>query len=345
MVREEEILVEIKGGLGVLTLNRPKALNALSLDMIRRIKTQLESWAVDERIAAVFIRGAGEKAFCAGADIKACYEACMQMQRGEVGIEVPLMFFEEEFALNRYIHHYSKPLISFMNGITMGGGYGLAGHCRYRVVTDKTRFAMPEVKLGFFPDVGVMYHLSRMKYSLGLYLAMTGNILESYDSYAFGVGEYYIPCEKEEALIEALHGGDSIEDVLQSFVTKPDSQEPLEGHLDRIRSVFAHGNVPDILQALEDEGSEWSQGILDAFHTDRCPLSLFVVAKYYNWAKDKRVDEVLDADLILVRETLSRTDFYEGVRAVVIDKTHVPEWNPKDIQSVRTEDVDGYFRL
>ncbi|MCB1532486.1 MAG: enoyl-CoA hydratase/isomerase family protein [Alphaproteobacteria bacterium] len=340
----DDVVTEISGQLGIITLNRPEALNALTLDMIRTITATLKVWERNEKVRHVMFVGAGERAFCAGGDLKTCYKVGMEYRRGHTNLKVPCLFFAEEYQFNKYLWNYSKPLISFMNGITMGGGYGVAGNSKHRVVTDKTVFAMPEVAIGFFPDVGSMYHLPRFKGQIGRYLALTGNTIEADDAHYAGVGEYYIPSTKKVELIQALSNTGSVAETLRSFSFDPDSDAPMDGHADKIASIFAHDKVEDILSALEADGSAWAADIYETMTAERSPASIYVTAEYFRRTQHKSVDEVLDMDFHLAQIFVQRPDLYEGIRRAVLDKQYKPAWDPARLKDITDEHVNDYFR-
>lgn len=340
----DEIIAEVRGQLGIITLNRPDSLNALTLEMIRTITATLKAWEKDDAVQAVMFKGAGERAFCAGGDIKACYKVGMDYRRGKTNLKLPALFFAEEYQFNKLINNYSKPTISFMNGITMGGGYGVAGNSKYRIVTDRTLFAMPEVAIGFFPDVGSLYHLPRFKGACGRYLALTGNRIDAEDAFYVGVGEYFIGAARERELIAALSSGGDVKDTLESLSLAPDNPMPMDGHADKIAEVFAHDSVDDILKALEDNGTAWAADVFETMTAERSPASIYVTAEYFRRVKEKSIDEVLDMDFQLAQAFLQRSDLYEGIRAAVIDKNHQSVWDPDSLKAMTEERVNEYFR-
>lgn len=338
-----DITAEVVGNLGVITLDRPDALNALTLEMIRSISGVMRQWQDNDKIKAVMFKGAGGRAFCAGGDLKACYKVGMDFRRGKANLKVPALFFAEEYNFNKFILAYPKPTISFMNGITMGGGYGIAGNSKYRIVTNKTLFAMPEVAIGFFPDVGSLYHLPKFKRQMGRYIALTGNQIEAEDAYYAGVGEYFIGVEQEKELIKALSEGDKVDDVLSRFSFEPDNDAPMDGHSDKIEEVFVHDRVEDILSALEANGTAWAADIFEVMTSERAPASIYVTAEYFRRAVGKSAEEILDMDFHLAQCFIQRVDLYEGIRSVVIDKKYKPRWDPALLKNISDEDVNEYF--
>lgn len=337
------VRTERVGGLGIITLDRPEALNALSLEMVRTLLAVLAQFENDKAVRRVLIKGAAGRAFCAGGDLKACYKVGMDYRRGSTSEKIPRVFFAEEYGLNKRIYNYSKPLISFMNGITMGGGYGVGGNCKYRIVTEKTVFAMPEVAIGFFPDVGSMHHLAKFKDNIGRYLALTGNQIDGEDAFYAGAGEYFIETFNKRELIEQLSGAGNLEDILESFSRDPNQAAPMGGHAARIKEVFAHDTVDEILKALEKDGTAWAAEMFEIMN-ERSPTSMLVTAEYWRRAAGKTVDEVLDMDLELAQEFIKRSDLYEGIHAVVIDRGAKPSWDPPRLKDVSDEYVNEYFR-
>lgn len=340
---DSNVRLDTEGRLAVITLDRQDALNALSLEMVRTLSAMLNDIENDNKIDRVLIKGAGTKAFCAGGDLKAVYKVGMDFRRGHTNIKVPTVFFTEEYALNKKIYNFSKPIISFMNGIVMGGGYGIGGNSRYRVVTEKTVFAMPEVAIGFFPDVASMFHLHKFKDHIGRYVALTGNRLDGDDAHYAGVGEYFMPVHSKRELIEQLSGKGKIEDILNSFSVSSDQTAPMSGQAARIKTVFAHESVSEILKALEDDGTAWAAEVFEILH-ERSPSSVYVTAEYMRRTKDRTVDEILDMDLALAVEFIQRSDLYEGIHATVIDRGALPSWDPEVLKKVSEEYVNEYFR-
>ena len=339
---EEELQTQIRGGVAFVTLNRPKVLNALSLEMIRALSACLRRWEKDKDIRAIFIRGAGGKAFSAGGDVRAFYKAGMDYRRGNVSLKVPTVYFAEEYSLNRQIFHYSKPIIAFMNGITMGGGYGIAGNSKYRIATANTVFAMPETKIGFFPDVGSVYHLLRAPSHLGWYLALTGNALGAPDLISSGLADYYIAPEREAEFLKALEAGGEIEKTIQNFNSKAPGDYVVTARLAQVEKIFGAKDVSGIIAALEKDGSPWASETLGAI-AQRSPMSVKVTAEYLRRMQGQGFDEVLNTDFVLVQRFLQGFDLYEGIRAVIIEKDNAPHWNPRRFEDVSENTVKEYF--
>ena len=341
----DEVLTEVRGGLGIITLNRPQALNALTIDMIRQILGVLNLWERDEAVRAVLFMGAGERAFCSGGDIKNFYRVGMNYRRGSISLKVTAMFFAEEYSLDWRIFHYSKPTIAFMDGITMGGGFGIAGNCAHRIATEKTVFAMPEVAIGFFPDVGSAYHLLRAPGHLGRYLALTGAPIGGGAMAAAGLADYFMLSANSENLITALGGAGDIKSAITALSTAasvPPDERVSGKNLERIAAAFALTDVVGIRKALAEDGSSFALETLAQIES-RSPTSVMVAAEHLRRAQGETFDAVIARDFILTQRFLERTDFYEGIRAAVIDKDRAPLWRPASIDEVGPQDVTVYF--
>ena len=263
-----EIVIEARDGVGHFLLNRPKALNALTLDMVRTMQARLDAWATDETVRAVVVRGAGGRAFCAGGDIRRLYD--QGRASGHPGFAE---FFGEEFVLNRTIFRYAKPYVALMNGMTMGGGVGVSVHGSHRVATDATTFAMPETGIGYFPDVGGSYFLPRCPGEIGMYMALTGARLKAADALYAGVATHYVAGERLDALCAAL-GERAVDAALADFADDP-GPPPLAEHRSTIDRCFAGDTVEAIVAALEAEGTDWA-GIALAKLGRMSPTSLKV---------------------------------------------------------------------
>lgn len=340
-VPDSEVLVTTRGGLGVITLNRPQALNALSLEMICQIRAALKDWADDPAVQAVLFLGAGERAFCAGGDIKSFYYAGMDCRRGLVSLRVPMVFFTEEYSLNKLIFHYHKPTIAFMDGIVMGGGYGIAGHCDVRIATEKTVFAMPEVNIGFFPDVGSVYHLVRCVRNYGRYLAFTGRSVDGRSCVAAGLADFCV--EDVGDIVPAVEGALGADDLtgalkraLDGFVCDDLEQGVL------IERVFADCDVEAIRARLKDEESDFARETLEMLET-RSPSSVKVSAAYLEKAQELDFDEIIAMDMVVCQNFILHQDLYEGIRAQLIDKDKQPVWHPQRLEDVDQGLVNAYF--
>lgn len=336
------MLAEVRGALGHIILNRPAALNALSLEMVRQICATLREWENNPAVKAVLFTGAGERAFCAGGDIKAFYRMGMAYRRGDTSHAVSSVYFAEEYSMDRQIFHYPKPTISFMDGIVMGGGYGIGGCCSVRIVTEKTIFAMPETGIGFFPDVGSVFHFLRGPGNMGKYLALTGAQVNAADVLAAGLAEYYVLSSEKEALIAALSRGVEIRDIIPGLRGNAPAPGVFAKHAEHIERVFDVADPEKIVKNLAEDGSPFALETL-ALIESRSPTSVMVTAEHLRRSKNKRFDEVIANDFILTQRFLERDNFYEGIRAAVIDKDRKPRWDPSAIKDVRPGEVESYF--
>ena len=349
---DTELVVQQEGPVVQVTMNRPAALNALSLEMIRLFSACLTRCAADDSVKAVFIKGAGGRAFCAGGDIKSAYTTGMSYRHGNADERVISLFFGEEYHLNRQLFHYKKPLFAFMNGITMGGGFGIAGPCRYRIASENTVFAMPEVGIGFFPDVGSTYFLNRAPGQAGAFLTMTGASVGAVDTLFCGFAGHYVPCGQQEALEHRLREviGDSplnridsaIDEVLAGYGSLPEEPGVIETNGEMIDRCFADDKVLDVIANLRKEESTWARKQADIIES-RSPVSLKVSLAHLRMTRPMSFDEVTAQDFILAQHFVRGHDFYEGVRAVLVDKDNMPVWEPKTLDEVSNLMVQDYF--
>lgn len=348
MTQTPELLCEVRGQVGCITLNRPKALNALSLDMVRGLLAQLLAWRDDERVLAVLVRGSNKEGpfghFCAGGDIRFLHQAA---QQGNPQLED---FFTEEYTLNHVIFNYPKPYIAFMDGIVMGGGMGISQGASLRIVTERSKLAMPETLIGLFPDVGGGYFLARCPGRVGEWLGLTGESLGASEAIAFGLADAYLPADGQTALWEALCSQQFADGAaVQAFAqaaTQAQGPEPVRD-TSAIDRVFALESVPAIISALEaDTGSEWAQSTAQALRK-RSPLMLHVVleqvrrARSMGMAEDLRMERDLVRNCFFLRPGASET--VEGIRALAIDKDHTPRWNPARIEDVSEDAWRAFF--
>ncbi|HEY8698938.1 MAG TPA: enoyl-CoA hydratase/isomerase family protein [Rhizomicrobium sp.] len=331
----EDVLFEQRGAAGIITLNRPKALNALTQDMCLRTKAQLEDWAKDPNIKAAVIRGAGERAFCAGGDIRALYES------GKAGTPYALDFYRDEYRLDAAIKHFPKPYVALIHGIVMGGGVGVSVHGSHRVAAESAVFAMPETGIGLFPDVGGSYFLPRCPGQVGMYLALTGARLKTTDCLYAGVATHFVPQAKWETLLERLANGTAPDQALEGLADSvPDTF--LETHRNAIDSIFALESVEAILAALDAEGTDWAGEAATTLRT-KSPTSLKVTFRQIREGARLEFDDCMRMEYRMVNRIVAGHDFYEGVRAAIIDKDGAPKWQPADLAGVGGADVDAYF--
>uniref|UniRef100_A0A3P9IZG6 3-hydroxyisobutyryl-CoA hydrolase n=1 Tax=Oryzias latipes TaxID=8090 RepID=A0A3P9IZG6_ORYLA len=342
---EPEVLLDKVGRAGVITMNRPKVLNALNLTMIRQILPQLKKWENDAETDIVIIKGAGGKAFCAGGDIRAVTEA------GKVGDSLAQDFFREEYTLNNTIGSFKKPYIAFIGGITMGGGVGLSVHGRFRVATEKTLFAMPETAIGLFPDVGGGYFLPRLQGKLGLFLALTGFRLKGRDVQRAGVATHFVESVKipdlENELVDLKSSSDAeVTKVLDSYQNQSsmDSDKPfvLDKHLHNIDRLFSASSMEGIMHNLKADGSEFAKKQAEVL-SKMSPTSLKITYRQLQAGATLSLQEVLVMEYRMSQACMRGCDFYEGVRAVLVDKDQSPKWNPSTLEEVSEQSVDECF--
>ncbi|KAJ8036687.1 3-hydroxyisobutyryl-CoA hydrolase, mitochondrial [Holothuria leucospilota] len=343
---EPDVLLETINGKGVITLNRPKALNSLNLSMIRKIYPQLKEWDADSSTSLVIIKGAGEKAFCAGGDIKAVTDA------GRVGDKYSADFFREEYILNHKIGTMKKPYIALVHGISMGGGVGLSIHGKYRVATEKTLFAMPETGIGLFPDVGGGYALPRMQGQLGIFLALTGFRLRGRDVQLSGYATHFVESSQVKDLEQTLlnmkdPSATDIDEVINTFHEKCqlDKDKPfvLQPHQEQINRLFAGETMEDICEALKKDGSEWAVKQLEIIRK-MSPTSLKVSLRVMREGAKLSLPADLKMEYRVSQGCIRGKDFYEGVRALLVDKDGNPKWNPATLEEVTSEIVDEHFQ-
>ncbi|XP_014162294.1 3-hydroxyisobutyryl-CoA hydrolase, mitochondrial [Geospiza fortis] len=341
-----EVLLEKKGGAGVITLNRPKALNALNLPMIQKIYPQIKTWEQDPETFLIIIKGTGGKAFCAGGDIRALTEA------GKVGDKLIQDFFVGEYRLNNAVGTCKKPYVALIDGITMGGGVGVSVHGHFRVATEKTVFAMPETAIGLFPDVGGGYFLPRLSGKIGYYLALTGCRLKGRDVLKAGIATHFVESEKLPALEKDLialksPSKEKIADLLNSYHMKctidQEKEFALDEHMEKINSLFSANSMEEIVKKLKQDGSPFAMKQLETINK-MSPTSLKLTFRQLREGASMSLQEVLRMEYRLSQACMKGHDFYEGVRAVLIDKDQSPKWKPAALEEVSDEFVDSCFK-
>lgn len=337
----------VRGNLGVITLNRPQALNALTLSMVRDITAALLQWHGDPQVAAVLMCGAGREgkapAFCAGGDIRFFHQAA---QSGDPTLED---FFTEEYSLNHLIHRYPKPTMALMDGVTMGGGMGLAQGARLRVVTEHTRLAMPEASIGLFPDVGGGWFLARCPGRLGEFLAMTGHVLGAGDAIACGLADVFVPSALLPTLVEAL-GDQPIDNAGQALAAvKARAQAippaTLASHRALIDDIFSRPAALKIVIELAASAAPFAQQAAADIRR-RCPLMVALALEQVRRARSMSLADELRMERDMVRHCIHlrpASETVEGIRALAIDKDHQPRWNPERLEDVSPEDVAAFF--
>jgi enoyl-CoA hydratase/carnithine racemase len=343
-----EVLSKILNHIAFVTLNRPAALNALSFDMIVELRALLESHAADPEVYAIVIEGAGDKAFCAGGDIRALYQSFIESG------SLHHKFFTAEYTLDYLLYSYPKPYVVVTDGITMGGGMGIAQGSTLRVVGERTRMAMPEVAIGFFPDVGASHFLSRLPGALGIYLALTGVQIRGADALYSQLADVYLPPAAIASLGEnlaELHWSDDRPAALRSFIharaavglPAPDLSLLRPG----IDAHFSHGTVPAILASLEAESrsdyADWAAQTAKLMRT-RSPTMLAVTLRQLQRGKELNLAACFRMELAMAQHCFEQGDFIEGVRALIIDKDKSPRWRPSRIEDVTDAMVEAFFR-
>jgi enoyl-CoA hydratase/carnithine racemase len=345
MADSDEILLGRQGGLAVLTINRPQALNALTLASYRRIDPALRDWAADPSVHAVVVRGAGDRAFCAGGDVRAVYEAALGIS-GDPAL--PAVFFREEYELIRRINRFPKPYIAIIDGITMGGGAGISVNGAYRVATERTMFAMPETGIGLFPDVGATHFLNRCPGHVGRYLGLTGARLNAADALYCGFATHAVKHDSVEALLDELSGDHVVvEACLRRFAAAPDPP-PLALLRLAIDRCFAGNTVEAILEALATEAAAGGAhaGWAAQIHADlltKSPTSLKITLRQLTIGRDYDLDAALILEYRLTQHVMAGHDLYEGIRAMLIDRDRNPQWRPASLAEVPDGIVDAYF--
>jgi enoyl-CoA hydratase len=343
---DAEILFDRKGSLGLVTLNRPKALNALTLDMIKLFDPQLRRWAADPEVKAVVVRGAGDKAFCAGGDVMKLYLAGKDDKEGRGSIPIIQEFFREEYILNRLIKRYPKPYVALMDGVTMGGGVGISEPGSHRVGTERTLYAMPETAIGIFPDVGGTYFLPRQPGQLGPFLGLTGERLKAADLLYAGVIDAYVPSAKLDALVEGLARTDGSHDSVSATIAahaESPGDAPLAAHRAVIDRCFGHDRVEAILADLSAEGTEWASGIKETLQK-MSPVSLKVTLAAIRRGAKLDFEDCMVQEYRLSQSMLGDDNFYEGIRSVLVDKDRNPRWTPDSVEAVSDAEVERHFQ-
>jgi enoyl-CoA hydratase len=338
-MREPEVTCEKAGCCGLITLNRPKALNALTLNMVREMAGALDRWERDPGVTRVVTTGAGGKAFCAGGDIKVLYELGKARRHAEQS-----SFWREEYCLNRRIKLYPKPYVAVADGIVMGGGAGISLHGSHVIAGEHFTFAMPETGIGFFPDVGATFFLPRLPGKVGVYLALTGARLSCGDALAFGVASAYVPSARHANLAQRLTGGEDIAAAIGAESAPPPAST-LHPQSQSIERCFSAATIPAILASLDDAGRAGLDFARSAAHAIRSksPSSLAIALRQMKIGAKLDIGEALRTEFRVVSRIARGHDFYEGVRAVIVDKDHRPLWNPAAMDSVEPAAIEAYF--
>ena len=339
---DPDILFERRGAAGLVTLNRPQALNAVTLGMVRALTGKLTEWAGDSAVTRIVVSAAGGRAFSAGGDIRALYDL------GRAGrYDDMLPFWREEYALNALIKHFPKPYAALIDGIVMGGGVGLSVHGSHRVAGDRYLFAMPEVGIGFFPDVGATWFLPRLPGRLGVYCALTGERLNAADGVAASLASHRVPSARFAELRDALCGATSVDALLAAFA-EPPGEAPIASRRPAIDRLFQGERVEDILSALDAAAAtggpdaEFAAASAAAIR-GKSPTSLELALAQIHAGNTLTFGACMQTEFRIVSRIIHGHDFYEGVRAVIVDKDNAPQWRPGALEDVPHSEIERHF--
>ena len=339
---EGDLIVRREGSAGIIRLNRPKAINAMTLEMSEGIDAALDQFEADPAVAAIVLEGAGERGLCAGGDIRGLYES------SRAGGDLGKRFWRQEYVMNARIAKFPKPYVAFMDGLVMGGGVGLSAHARHRVVTEKTKLAMPEVGLGFFPDVGGTWLLSRSPGEIGTYFGLTGQTMNGPDAIYARFADAVVPSAKLPALREVLTKlrpgttSGEVKLLIEGFATG-ETSGPVAAMQSNIDAWFGYDRMEDIVAALKRDGSELAAATLKTL-SEKSPRGMVVTLKLLRLARgSSSLEQCLVREYRAALQVFASDDFREGVRAAVIDKDRNPRWSPAKIEDVTPEMVAPYF--
>jgi len=332
---ENEILFDICGNAGVITLNRPKALNAVTMNMVEKLRPQLDRWAADDAISHVIIKAAEGRAFSAGGDIVQLY------QWGQQKDPRFLEFYRLEYPLNVAIKRFPKPYIALIDGIVMGGGVGVSFHGSHRIVTENLIFAMPETGIGLFPDVGGTYFLPRCPGAIGMYLGLTGSRVKAADALYAGLATHFVPSKRLSDLETALYLSRDIEATLTEF-TEIIEEAPLVERKKQINRHFRQVSVAAIMASLAEDEDEWAAKTL-ATLKQKSPTSLLITHRQLLEGASLSFEAAMQLEFRIVSRIIEGVEFLEGIRAVVIDKDMKPQWQPASLEEVSKAAIDAYF--
>jgi len=336
MSSTSDILFARRGAAGIVTLNRAQALNAVTHEMVRALRVTLDAWARDGAVTRVIITAAGERAFSAGGDIRALYET------GRAGRqEEALTFWRDEYPLNVLIKRYPKPYVALIDGIVMGGGVGVSVNGSHRVAGDRFQFAMPEVGIGFFPDVGATWFLPRLPGELGTWCALTGDRLRTADAVAAGVATHHVRSDRFADLTDALCGNVPVDAILAAFA-EPAGEGAVLTQRTAIDRLFTGARVEDILARLDADGTEWATQTATTMRA-KSPTSLKIALAQVRRGRAWSFEECMIHEFRIVSRIVYGHDFYEGVRAVIVDKDNAPRWSPAGLDAVAGDAIERHF--
>jgi enoyl-CoA hydratase len=345
---EPEVLFDVADGVGTITLNRPRTLNALTMNMIAEMRASFTAWMADDAVKAVVIKGAGDRAFCAGGDVRAVRQAIMDYD-GDANPDLAQEFFYEEYILNHQIHTSSKPYIALIDRVCMGGGVGLSVHGSFRVATERTRVGMPETTIGLFPDVGGAWFLSRLPGETGTYLALTGIPVTVGDCEKLGISTHVVASENLEEIEAKLHAADlsgdahaAVKAVLDGYVIEA-GEAPTAGVRSEIDHCFSADAVEVIIERLKASGSDFATHALETL-SSKSPSSLKVTLEQIRrGGRATTFGETMTMEYRMSQHFARGHDFPEGVRALLVDKDHKPNWSPARLEDVSDAAIAGYF--
>jgi enoyl-CoA hydratase/carnithine racemase len=342
MTPSDDILFERRGTAGLITLNRPHALNAVTHAMVRALSERLAAWEDDPAVTRVVITGAGERAFSAGGDLRAIYEL------GRAGrADEALAYWRDEYRLNALIKRYRKPYVAVIDGVVMGGGAGVSVHGSHRVAGDRMRFAMPEVGIGFFPDIGATWFLPRLPGELGTYCALTGARLDAADAVLAGVATHRVPSARLGDLLDGLCGAVPVDALLNAFAD-PVEEGPVVSKQATIDALFAGETVEDIRAALDQHAAaggataEFAGAAASEFRA-KSPTSLKIALAQLRRGRNLDFEACMRLEFRIVSRIVHGHDFYEGIRAVIIDKDQAPRWQPATLEAVDEAEIERHF--
>jgi enoyl-CoA hydratase/carnithine racemase len=327
------IIVDRRGAVGILTLDRPEALNSLNMDMLRTMRDALRVWHADSSIQAIVLKGNG-RAFCAGGDVKAVVS---QREDPQFLDEI----YRVEYEVDQLLHYFGRPVIAMIHGATMGGGCGISLHASHPVGADDLVLAMPEVAIGFFPDIAGTLFLSRCPDNVGLYLALTGARIGANDAILCGLIKAVVPRHHQESLIEAIGEGVGVDEAIARLATAPAPHSVLKNR-EQLASAFAGSSVAEIIDKLRSDGSEWAHETLLTL-SQQCPFSLEVTKRVYDRAIGKTLVDALASDFRVAQRMTMRNDYVEGVRARLVVRDQRPVWQPSKLELVNSEEVERCF--
>jgi enoyl-CoA hydratase/carnithine racemase len=343
-----EVLFSTKeNGVATITLNQPKSINALSYQMLAPIKQKLIEWEKDDEVRIIILKGAGSKGFCAGGDIKTLYEA----KQGPEAMQAAEQFFEVEYETDQLVSQFPKPIIACLDGIVMGGGVGLSYGASHRIVTERTKWAMPEMNIGFFPDVGAAYFLNKAPGYVGRYLALTAAILHAPGVLYINGADIFIRHERLADLLNQIteaywHLGNAeqqLQQMIEQHAEQPDQDGQIAPFQAKIDQHFSYNTVEEIIASLAADTSDFAEKVKETL-LSKSPVSLKVTLKQLMEGEGKSLAACLETDLILARNFMKHDDFYEGVRSVLIDKDHNPQYQYKDLPDVSALLTASFFK-